>query len=223
MYNSETFPTVAVGIKYQDIVDNFDINLDEITNYLRSRGLSDAQITETKILFSDEPCPRDDKGYTLGIYNDRSKTITIYRDDGEMHDLDGQNDDFSRASTMINKVLTHELEHRVASFDIKQKKLNRKYKLKRDLFSLRSLSSIAFSGGLGVGAYTIYNSYIRPEPTLLEVIAIAGLPGIIALKSVNHIFKNKIFQEYVNSPEEKRARSAKVNHDFVKVTLKAAA
>ncbi len=51
------FPTISVGINYGKTVDNFEPDLQLITDRMRKGGMDDEQILNTSIHFSDKPNP----------------------------------------------------------------------------------------------------------------------------------------------------------------------
>ena len=215
----DVFPTVSVGIGYGELVDNFEPDMLAITDHLRKAGLTDEQIVETKIHFSDECYPREKDKITFGNYNNRKKLITIYGME-EVLVAGYVPDRVEPPELNIADSLAHELEHRISRFDPEQQKLNRRYEFKKNLVGKRSAITIAMGFLAANAANEAYTHLLRPNPTIGEFLAISLGSCILAMKTERVLFRNQLFNEYLDHPEEKRARSAKLGENLIKIAIK---
>lgn len=216
----DVFPTVSVGVGYSDFVENFEPDMPAITKHLRSAGLTDAQIAETNIHFSDECYPRENGVTTYGNYINKKNLITIYGfEDVLIAGIIPERLEQAPEAT-ITDTLTHELEHRISSFDSEQKKLNKAYERKIYFTSKRAAITMALGAMAAIASTNVYTNFVRPDASLTEIFALSLGASFGIIKAEKSLFKNKKFEEYLNHPDEQRARSAIINKNLIKISTK---
>lgn len=107
--NSEVFPAVSFDLSYAKLVDSIDIDLDLLTEHLRTKGLSDQQIIDLKITFTGVTAEKAGKKKNDRLFG----AFLRYDDHISIHQLD-INPDFDEHVTDTH---VHETEHYVATFD----------------------------------------------------------------------------------------------------------
>lgn len=110
---NDIFPTVSVDRSYANLVSNIDVDLAAITEYLRTKGLTDSEIMSLSITFTGTTARKQGAN---GSFNKQDKRIS-------MHQRPIDND----TSAKITKTLVHELEHFAVLFDDEFQELLKEY------------------------------------------------------------------------------------------------
>ena len=205
--NLDVFPTISVGRKYGELVDNFDLDVGYIVERMREAGLTDEQITETSIHFSDAPSPSEGKYVTHGLHHKKHKAIEVFGADEVELACHSPRFLTEFAQGHLSDTVLHELEHRIANFDKEQQKNNNRYERKIGLLGKRPIAFIL--GGYAV-ANVITNTYshnLSPAASTASSILVTFCAVFAASRLEKKLFNEQHFNEYVNSPEEQRARA----------------
>jgi len=221
--SEEIFPAISVDIAYGKYVDDFEVNTDRITQYLRDGGLDDDQISEISIRFSAEPPKRKGDQVTVGNYRKKDRRITISHGEEIATAHYVFNDERSaEVNDATRDTLVHELEHAVAHHDPEQKAINRKYQrgillseFKHGLIHNRMAGAIAL--GLALENFT----------DMPHAFGISMIVGSAAQMYQNHRDSKyhaptRHREQYLNNPEEIRAREAasEASADILALTIK---
>ena len=213
MNTPENFPTISMDIELGKHASFIGPDIQYISDKLSEGGLSGEEINTLSIHFSAQHniAKKPRKGYTSnGSYNYKKHSIAIGHPEGLDRDSWPPNNALNRilyASLQYSDTLEHELEHVVAMKDTAHQEEEKSYR--KRLFGKRMLRSsptlgIMMSGFALENAAHIDNAYMTSL-----VLAI----GVISLKKT--VFRKKIAQlehnEYLNAPDEKRARLAGEN------------
>lgn len=126
----EHFPTVKMDIGYGKMVDELDIDMAAVSDFLVGRGFSDEAIDETTVHFSTEKQRKIGGTNTLATYDPTTKTINLGTALFEQPKIANsprpkiprlkntlQNRgpvEYEDPKRMMNMALRHELEHRVS-------------------------------------------------------------------------------------------------------------
>ncbi len=213
MNTPENFPTISMDIELGKHASFIAPNLQYITDKLSEGGLSDDEINATSIHFSAQHniAKKPRKGYTKqGTYNRKERLVTVARPKDLEPDSWPPDSSLTRllyAGAECSDTLEHELEHAVATKDSEHMEKEKSYQ--KRLLGKRMLRSyptigIIVSGFALENAAHIDNAYVT---------SLALAIGVISLKKT--VFRKKIAQlehnEYLNAPDEKRARLAGEN------------
>jgi len=207
--DAQVFPTVAVSSEYGKYVDDIDIDLEKITEYLRAGGLSDEKIMNMSITLAGNT------GRPIGIagryYRTTQAIETFHLVDMQFAYSMGSKKIAQETDTEHSRTIIHELEHRIASFDKTQQQINQQFlKRARNKYTLRH-AVIPYSGLMAVGA-----SIGESAERVMDIGH--GTPLAIGITAVGSYLWNKrpnkrseayLFQNvYLKHPEEIRCRTA---------------
>lgn len=213
----EVAPAISIGIHYGDHVADFEVDVDRINTRLRERGLTDQQIIDTTIIFSDAHPPTSQEGVLYGEYAAQNESVVIY---GNYHALSSHSGCAKYAGMedvqqMLNSTLVHELEHRVAGYDDDLQRENTSYSNRERVKRLGQISVATTAGVIGSALVVPGESVFIP----------AMSSSIASCLLLGRIYSGKKYSTafYLNQPEEKHCRQVeKMSSDWqpVQVTVK---
>jgi len=207
--SEEIFPAISVDIAYGKYVDDFEVNTDRITQYLRDGGLDDDQISEISIRFSAEPPEEDGDRITTGNYAQATRRITVNHSKSiaAIPRFDNE-ESVKKVNDAARNTLVHELEHAVAYHDPKQQATNAAYR--RKILWQEYLRGLRHNYMIGAFAVGIAAEYFTDTPYVFGASILAG--SIAQIRQYRHDSKHhapgRRHQQYLNNPEEIRARNA---------------
>lgn len=198
-------PTIIVERNYGRYAHGVHFDVEGIAEYLRNGGLTDEEIIDTTVLFSDEHPPYD-KGIDselAGVYEHDKRQLTVYGIYWTFDAYASLNINSGRAERLrenANSTLLHELEHRVSSLDEEQQKENNGYV--RSVAAMR-LGTYAAASTVGAIAAT---SFAEGLPVAVGIAAGSLLPA----PAVRKLHKSKAVRRhyYRHKPEEIRCYDA---------------
>jgi hypothetical protein len=232
----DVFPTVSFDVSYKNLVSNVDIDLLELTGYLRSKGLDDESISRLSIIFTGQTIHDDTKqknNFTLGSFEPATSTILVnqsplilaayrkYAEDSEAPTI-LEVSCAGKANSTITNTLVHEMAHYVNSFDEKvlvdnaiyfadyRKELLKKATLNRHSAKLGAavLASSSIPGGAQLLIEQTGLSYDLPQLLGAAVVSM-GLLAYGALKvkkDLNEYIEGYMHDKYLSIPDEIIAR-----------------
>jgi len=231
------FPTISVDRSYGESTTHFDVDLEAITEYLRSRGLSDNEISDLSIHFSaEENRSKTHTGTnrTFGRYIFDKKHIDMYRpqtlfgysvsvneESGKTMYVNG--DHFTNDE--MSSTLVHEFEHYIddisGELDDEVKEHQNAFKKQAKKITIkRGLSGLAITGGI-IGAHQLASPLVSDAIEAqggdstwsgLAMTALGVGAAIIASrrnsKAMARDFSKLHQTSYQHSPIELKARAA---------------
>lgn len=211
----ENFPTISMDIELGKHASFIAPNVQYITDKLSEGGLSEDEINATSIHFSAQHniAKKPRKGYTKqGTYNYKERLVTVARPKDLEPDSWPPDSSLTRllyAGAEYSDTLEHELEHAVAAKDSAHQEEEKSYQKRLIGKRLLRSSSLIYVGTVASGFFLEHVANVEHA----NISGIALALGVISLKKT--IFRSKIAQiehnEYLNAPDEKRARLAGEN------------
>jgi hypothetical protein len=244
------FPTISVDRSYGESVTSFDVDVEEITDYLRNRGMDDEAISNLTIHFSPEK-KKDptfaDLHRIFGQYDTEKNHIEVYRPktmfaysapfyEGASKRLHADGNTFTNKE--VSSTLVHEFEHYLddVSGELDDEMTEHHAAFKKDVWKVmikRTLGSIAIGGGF-IGADYATRQIVADTIDAqggdatwpgLAIAAVGTAAALIAIrrnnKAAGHDIKVLRQAAYEVSPIEVKARSAASAHDEAFVEIEA--
>jgi hypothetical protein len=234
----EVFPAISMDKLYGEVVDNFDVDIAKISDYLKNSGLSNEEIEQLSIHFSAES-KQDESGnlVTMGNFEKDEQQINIFYLDQliKTSKYSDPSKDLAQ-NELMSKTLVHELEHAVSMKDEIQQERNSDYDKSVDnqidmVFKksaiVGTMSSVATASfGLGLRYVTAMGNYSH---ITIPYSMGAGVLSLIVGTYVMCAFEKRKINDsywhevYLNRPEEVRCRNAEEITDtlFVDMVTKA--
>lgn len=216
----DNFPTISVGVKYGKYLSNFEPNLAFITQQMRSAGLSEEEISKTRIIFTDEPYPIESQGTYVGRYSRINNLVQVFGFEEVQNAAHGLPPKYGKAEEFISEILVHELEHRISASDPEQRKINWRYHNKL-LTSKRSFVIVLGGVALTLSLAAADTQILHAELSTSKMVLFAIFSYLVGRKAEQVFFSEQIYNEYENSPEELRVRAIAAQHkDKVIITFR---
>jgi len=213
----EVFPTIIVAAEYGSHVSDLDVDLNQVTDYLRHGGLNDNQILDTTIEFSSVHSKIEKQTEQFGEYKHKKQQIRLFGSKESIvlgYEVGADDQINNSISESLSRTLTHELEHRIAAYDPQTKKAVKKHyrHYAHKPFFLLMGAEVA----LDWNATALVNMGIIPSATTYNWIPQLALAGIALAKLTGHSYQMAM---YINNPDEQRARAAEKNTSTDMVTV----
>ena len=212
---NDIFPTVSVDRSYANLVSDIDVDLAAITEYLRTKGLSDSEIMSLSIAFSGTTA--EEQGAN-GLFNKQEKRISLHQRPIDEH-----------TSVKMTKTLVHELEHFAVIFDDEFQVLLKEYYAgmaqtivnemeqgvvgsslaigERAMKQLGELGSTVFRTDQHEASWkTVSKDVIGLGMSALSLVGMVGLDLLISRRLASTHAK-KDAEVYKNNPDEIRAHA----------------
>lgn len=209
-------PSINVSTSYGHYLNSFDVDVNGIVHYLRTKGVSDEQIESLTIDFSDIEKTVGGKHNLLGEYDVNTDAITLYPVETLRSMSRNKFYAYDTVSTdSINKTLVHELEHKIAKYDadLQDKNVRWRKKMARKVVAILGWR---FAAGAGLSMAIISSplndvlTSVGMNGTSSKVVELAGAVCIGLAVSSNLIEKADVDKHkhyaYINEPEEKYVR-----------------
>ena len=244
-------PTISVDRSYADSVIHFDVDAEAVTEYLRSRGMSDEAINELTIHFSAEA--KRNTTYaetyrTLGQHHFAEKHIDMYRpktlfgysvavDENGSRTMYVSGDHYTNEE--MSSTLIHELEHYLDadSGDLEDDMVAHQGEFKKQAKKItikRTLSGLAITGGI-IGAHQLASPVVSDAIeaqggdstwSRWAMTALGVGAAIIASRRTNKAMAKDFAQlqqtSYQHSPIELKARAAEETYSETFMDVRAA-
>jgi len=145
----DVVPAVSVAVEFGQHVKSFDVDLPALTEYLRERGVPDAEIEGLQINFPHADQPTDQRGMMQAVYDRSSDTIDMYSfEEVRMASRTAHPGFDYLVENKLNGSLRHELEHKIATGKPKLRRASINYRRRT-----RIVNELKRVGVLGAGYF----------------------------------------------------------------------